>query len=119
MGSTPEEMVGQPIGKWIAPESRETVQRALGARWCRPTRPPACARDGRRLFLEVLAQQTEHHGKSVRLVAMWDISARKAAEEAASRADTFREQLLGVVGHDLRSPLSTLQMCTLGLERWG
>ena len=45
--------------------------------------------------------------------------ASKAAEEAASRADTFREQLLGVVGHDLRTPLNTIQLSVAALQRDG
>lgn len=119
LGSTPAEMMSQPITKWIAPESRESVQRAVARQVEAPYEATALRSDGKRVHLEVLGQTVEYHGRAARMVAVWDISARKAAEEAAARADTFREQLLGVVGHDLRAPLYTLQLSTAALERGG
>jgi signal transduction histidine kinase len=49
-------------------------------------------------------------------VALWDNSGKRAAEEAATRAEYLREQLLGVVGHDLRTPLNTLQLGISALQ---
>jgi PAS domain S-box-containing protein len=119
LGSTPEEMVGQPVARWIAPESREAVQRALSRQVEAPYEVTGLRSDGKRLFLEVLGRQVELAGRPVRMTAVWDISARKAAEEAAARADVFREQLLGVVGHDLRSPLYAMQLSVGALQRAG
>jgi PAS domain S-box-containing protein len=119
LGTTPEEMVGQSLMRWIAPESREAVQRAMTRQVEAPYEATGLRADGKRLFLELLARNVEHGSRSVRMAAVWDISARKAAEEAASRADTFREQLLGVVGHDLRSPLNAIQISVGALQRAG
>ena len=119
LGTTPEAMINQSLQRWIAPESRETVQRAMGRGVVAPYEATGLREDGRRLFLEVLARPAMYAGREVRMVSAWDISARKASEEAASRADTFREQLLGVVGHDLRSPLHAIQLSVGALERGG
>ena len=119
VGLTPEEMVGQPITRWVAPESHEAVQRALARQVEAPYEMTGLRANGQRLSLEVLGQAVELGGRKVRMTAVWDISARKAAEEAAARADAFREQLLGVVGHDLRSPLHAIQLSTGSLQRDG
>jgi PAS domain S-box-containing protein len=118
-GTTPEEMVGQPLTRWVAPESREAVQYALARQVESPYELTGLRTDGKRLFLEVLGRQVESSGRPLRMTAVWDISARKAAEEASARADTFREQLLGVVGHDLRSPLYAIQLSVGALQRVG
>ncbi|QRN98274.1 PAS domain S-box protein [Archangium violaceum] len=118
-GTTPEDMVGQPLTRWVAPESRDAVQQALSRNVETPYELTGLRADGKRLFLEVLGRQVEHARRSVRMTAVWDISARKAAEEAATRADAFREQLLGVVGHDLRSPLYAIQLSVGALQRAG
>lgn len=115
----PDEMVGQPITRWVAPESRDAVQRALSRQVEAPYEVTGLRSDGKRLFLEVLGRQVDYAGRTVRMTAVWDIGARKAAEEAAARADNFREQLLGVVGHDLRSPLYAIQLSTGALQRAG
>lgn len=119
VGSTPEEMVGLPLMRWIAPESRETVQHALARKVDAPYEVTAIRVDGRRLFLEVLGQTVEYAGRTVRMSAAWDIGARKAAQEANTRADVFREQLLGPIGHELRSPLYALQLSLSALQRGG
>jgi PAS domain S-box-containing protein len=118
-GTTPEEMAGQPLVRWVAPESREAMQRALSRQVESPYELTGLRGDGKRLFLEVLGRQVEYSGRTVRMTAVWDISARKAAEDAAARADTFREQLLGVVGHDLRSPLYAIQLSVGAMQRAG
>ncbi|WNG63163.1 PAS domain-containing sensor histidine kinase [Archangium gephyra] len=118
-GSPSEEMVGQPLARWVAPESREAVQRAVSRQVESPYELTGLRADGKRLFLEVLGRSVEFCGRNVRMTAVWDISARKAAEEAAARADTFREQLLGVVGHDLRTPLYAIQLSVGALQRGG
>jgi signal transduction histidine kinase len=41
----------------------------------------------------------------------------EAAEEEARRASAFQEQVLGVVGHDLRTPLSAILMATAAAQR--
>lgn len=46
-----------------------------------------------------------------------DITARKQAEQALEHAISFREQLLAVLGHDLRNPLSAISASAFLLTR--
>jgi PAS domain S-box-containing protein len=46
-----------------------------------------------------------------------DITDRKRAEEDMKRTATFREQFLGMVGHDLRNPLNAIRMTASYLLR--
>jgi PAS domain S-box-containing protein len=49
-------------------------------------------------------------------VVLRDITERKNTEEALRRAVNAREQVLGIVAHDLRNPLSNIMLC-LDLEQ--
>lgn len=46
-----------------------------------------------------------------------DITSHKEAEQALEQALSFREQLLAVLGHDLRNPLSAISASTFLLSR--
>jgi PAS domain S-box-containing protein len=50
-------------------------------------------------------------------VVLRDVTDRKRAEEALQRALTARDEVLGIVAHDLRNPLSTILMSAALLER--
>ena len=50
-------------------------------------------------------------------VVLRDITYRKNIEEALRRAVDAREQVLGIVAHDLRNPLSNIMQC-LAMERF-
>lgn len=41
-----------------------------------------------------------------------DVTARRRAEEAVRQRATFAEQLVGIVSHDLRNPLNSIQLAT-------
>ncbi|MFL5345680.1 MAG: ATP-binding protein [Hyalangium sp.] len=119
LGCTPEELVGQPLARFLAPESRKTAQEAFRARQEMPYELIALRYGDLRVPIQVLAREVNFRGKPVCLAALWDITGRKAAEEAATRAEYLREQLLGVVGHDLRTPLNTLQLGISALQLEG
>jgi PAS domain S-box-containing protein len=53
------------------------------------------------------------------IVRVEDISARKRAEEALERAVAARDDVLGIVAHDLRNPLGVILMQASLLERSG
>jgi PAS domain S-box-containing protein len=50
-------------------------------------------------------------------VVLRDVTRRKRVEEALRRAVTARDEVLGIVAHDLRNPLSTIMMQASLLER--
>lgn len=117
LGTTPEQMVGESLFRWVAPESRGEVQEFLRRGVESPYELLGMREDGQRLHLEVLSRVVDYQGRKRRLVAIWDISARKASDEAAARTAHFRDHLLGVVGHDLRTPLYAIQLGAAALQR--
>lgn len=52
-------------------------------------------------------------------VVLRDVTYRKSVEEALRRAIAAREEVLGIVAHDLRNPLSTITMQLSAMERTG
>jgi PAS domain S-box-containing protein len=110
LGCTPTELIGQPLTRFLAPESQKTAQEHLQQRVEVPYELLALRYRDQRLPIQVLMREVPFRGRTVCMVALWDITGKKAAEEAATRAEYLREQLLGVVGHDLRTPLNTVQL---------
>jgi signal transduction histidine kinase len=96
--------------RFLAPESQKTAQEHLQQRVEVPYELLALRYRDQRLPIQVLMREVPYRGRPVCMVALWDITGKKAAEEAATRAEYLREQLLGVVGHDLRTPLNTVQL---------
>jgi len=117
--ASPQELIGHHLLEWVAPEFRPAVMSAVERGVETPYEVLCLRRDGQRIPLEVLARYVPYDGRRVRLAALWDIRGRKAAEERAERTERFREQLLGVVDNDLRSPLETIQLGTGALQRLG
>jgi PAS domain S-box-containing protein len=68
--------------------------------------------DGRRLTLSISsAPIRDAHGRALAAVAtLFDVTERRAAEDAARRAAQFGEQLIGMVSHDLRNPLNAISL---------
>ncbi|AKF79384.1 histidine kinase [Myxococcus fulvus 124B02] len=57
-------------------------------------------------------------GRPLRMVgAMQDVTERRATEEEARRRAEFEQLLIGIVGHDLRNPLSAITMASTTLLR--
>ena len=54
------------------------------------------------------------------LVTMADITRIKRAEMALQEANTLKDQLFSIIGHDLRSPIGSInQLATLLEDGWG
>jgi PAS domain S-box-containing protein len=119
LGCTPEEVVGQPLARFLAPESRKAAQEAFRTQLQMPYELIALRYGDLRVPIQVLAREVSFRGKPVCLAALWDITGKRAAEEAASRAEYLREQLLGVVSHDLRTPLNTVVLGISSLQHEG
>lgn len=116
LGCTPMELVGQPLARFLAPESQRVMQQSLQQQVELPVELIALRYRDQRLPIQVFMREVPYRGRPVFLVAIWDITGKRAAEEAATRAEYLREQLLGVVGHDLRTPLNTLQLGISALQ---
>ncbi len=62
----------------------------------------------------------DSHGTIVAAVASFqDITGRKQTEEMLERQAHFREQFIGILGHDLRNPLSAISVASQLLLRQG
>jgi PAS domain S-box-containing protein len=117
--ASPAELLDRHVSEWVSPEFRQSVAAAMSRGVETPYELMALRRDGQRVPLEVLARLVTWEGQPARLVAVWDISSRKAAEERAARTEHFRDQLLGVMGTDLRTPLQVIQQGSGALQRLG
>ncbi len=74
-------------------------------------------KDGSRFPVETSATGTVLDGERVVLSVIRDISARRRAEEEREQNDRFRELFIGMLGHDLRNPLSAMLTGTALLLR--
>jgi PAS domain S-box-containing protein len=119
LGYRPEEMVGQPLARLMAPECRKAAQECFQSQQEMPYELTALRYGTLRIPIQVLSREATFRGQPVCMSAMWDITGKKAAEEAATRAEYLREQLLGVVGHDLRTPLNAIQLGISALQQDG
>ena len=64
---------------------------------------------GRRLFTAVLRDVTERWSAEEEKTEL--LTAAQSARETAERAVAQRDEMLGIVSHDLRNPLSAIGMC--------
>ena len=64
--------------------------------------------DGSRFPVEASARGVRLDGQLFVLSVVRDITVRRRAEEARDQSDRFRELFIGMLGHDLRTPLSAM-----------
>src|SRR4051812_32817659 len=67
-------------------------------------------RDGEEFPCEAAIQRIEVDGKNVFAAVLRDITARQRAEDALRDAVSAREDMLGIVSHDLRNPANAVKM---------
>jgi PAS domain S-box-containing protein len=80
LGYTPEEMIGQSLLQFVAPESREEIIRRMQTGDSGPYEAVSLHRDGSKTIGEMRARNFLYHDRSVRMVAMRDITSLKHAE---------------------------------------
>ncbi|NRD67826.1 PAS domain-containing protein [Corallococcus exiguus] len=75
--------------------------------------------DGTWAFIEDRGRVVKDlQGRPVRMVgAMQDVTGRHEAEAEAKRRAEFEQLLIGIVGHDLRNPISAITMAATTLAR--
>ena len=67
-------------------------------------------RNGEEFPCEAAIQRIEVDGRNIFAAVLRDISARQRAEDALRDAVTAREDMLGIVSHDLRNPANAVKM---------
>ena len=117
LGYTLDELRGVSVFESIlTPEAVETAKRNLAAGTTIPYEIEVRHKDGHIMPVEITGRHTWCFGKKMRVVVARDLTERKLAEaqalqlarEQAARA--AREEMLGIVAHDLRNPLGTMHM---------
>lgn len=92
-GCTKEELVGQKVLDFVAPEARAVVTEAIVRGEVQPRRATGLRKDGTRVEIESVAHACTVGGRPARIVAIRDLSERNRAEterrEAAERYDTI------------------------------
>lgn len=125
-GWTHDEVIGQPLDMLIPERLREihsrhmkaflagsVTARGMGARrsvW-------ALRKDGVEFPTEAAISKFEIDGKHLLTVVMRDITDRLRLEREREAAISMRDEVMGVVAHDLRNPLGTILMLASVLQQ--
>ncbi len=67
-------------------------------------------KSGEEFAAEAAIQRIEVNGKDIYAAVMRDISARQRAEDALRQAVRARDDMMGIVSHDLRNPANAVKM---------
>jgi PAS domain S-box-containing protein len=87
-----EQIIGQPVMLFVAPDHRNAVARQTETTDEARYEAAGVDRDGRRIHVDICARSCMYMGRPARVTAIRNISARKNAEEALRRSELrFRE----------------------------
>ena len=87
-GYTRAEAIGRHGTEWIAPEYREQVKNNIMSGYEKPYEVVALRKDGSTFPCEIQARMFDRQGRSIRVTALRDITARKQAEQI------FRDEMV-------------------------
>jgi PAS domain S-box-containing protein len=82
-----EELIGQDLIAFVAPESRKVLLRRAESNVDTPSEISVTKKDGTNLIVEVLGKNITYEGKKARVVAIRDITERKQMEEALRESE--------------------------------
>jgi len=122
LGYTAEEALSLDIPALVAPAFRESfvgvVSELRAGRPVESYEAELIARDGRLVFCRGRAMPTVENGGVRRIDALFfDITAAREAERAREAADRMKGELIGIVSHELRSPLTAIRGALRLLEK--
>jgi PAS domain S-box-containing protein len=116
LGYDVDELLGRSVFDFLTDESRAATLSHMRAASEDAYEVRARRRDGSELIAEVNARPFSYQGRPARVAAIHDVTDRREAEATSRRlveeqaATRARDQILGIVAHDLRNPLSTMLM---------
>ena len=124
IGLNRSEIIGRTIGEVVGQSAEDAVRSMMA----RALAGETVTFDRRITYkiagpLEVRATYVPHHNAAgeidgvISLVA--DISEVKKKENELQRRSEFEQQLIGIVSHDLRNPVTAIKMSTALLQRMG
>jgi len=107
------EVIGKNLVEFFTSEFRDKVLKWMRTKDENPYEAEGVRNDGSLFPLEVQGKTMPYQGRDVRVVAIRDLTWRKAMEEEKARLQketyTFSMDTLGFVTHELKSPLSAMQ----------
>ncbi|HVY49138.1 MAG TPA: ATP-binding protein, partial [Minicystis sp.] len=121
------EVLGRPLEVLIperfravhAEHVRAFLEGAATARLMNDGRPSVVGlrKDGEEFPIEASISKLGLDGRTVLTIAARDVTERERAREALERAVLARDEVLGVVAHDLRNPLNAIVLHATLLQR--
>jgi len=76
-------------------------------------------KNGEEFPAEAAIQRIELEGRNVYAAVLRDITARQRVEDALHKAIQARDDMMGIVSHDLRNPANAVKMLAQGILRSG
>jgi PAS domain S-box-containing protein len=107
------EIIGKDVLEFLTPEFHDIALERIRTRDGTPYEAEGVRKGGLIFPIEIQARTMPYQGRNVRVVAVRDLTWRKAMEEEKVRMQqeqlTFSMETLGFVTHELKSPLSAMQ----------
>ncbi|HYO71853.1 MAG TPA: ATP-binding protein [Archangium sp.] len=122
-GYSEAEVLGQPVATLLVPQGQgeqfERLVEELERRGVYTGEGWRQRKDGSRFWADITVSALHGEDGEPRgfTVVLRDATERQRVEEERKRASEFRERLLGIVSHDLRSPLQAISLQSQLLAR--
>ena len=115
LGARREQLVGELVSRFVAPESWAAVEAHIRSGSMEPYEHVAQRVDGSKFDVEVRGRVAHLDGRAIRISAIRDVTERKRADSERERLiaelstrNAEMEQFTYTVSHDLKSPLVTI-----------
>lgn len=115
----PAELVGKPILSLFAKEEHNKINDKLFTRTHHPLETIALSKNGKRFPVEILSGEYDYEGRNVRVIAVRDISERKALERQMLEVERMHilADFIAKSSHEFRTPLSIIGTNAYMLKR--
>ncbi len=113
LGYKMEELINLEVKRFVHPEDSELVISKIKKDIQEPYEHRSIKKDGSVIYVEVRGKTILHHGKTMRLTAIRDITKRKLIEldlkdskHKAEESDRLKSAFLANMSHEIRTPMN-------------